>query len=497
MYERYAAVDLGSNSFHLLLAEFRDQRMVQLHTDRAMVRLAEGLDAQFNLKPEATRRALLALRRFQPVLAAMPADHIRVVGTNTLRIATNADSFLEAAEQLLGAPIEIINGIEEARLIYSGVMTATSGPPQHYCVIDIGGGSTELARGRETAEILHSLFIGCVSYSQRFFSEGKIAAPAVNYFQRARRAACGELQGLRHLAAKAQVIGASGTIKAVARILNGGQLGAIEHGALDQLALQVAACRHIGELQLPELERERRPVFVAGLAILLAIFDELNIARMQISPCAIREGIVHDLAGRFHGGDRRADTVAMLVSRWGINRAQAKRVGDTAGHLLGQVYPQSSLTERQLLRWAADLHEIGLALSHTGFRKLGSYIITHADLAGFSRSTQENLAYLIRNQRGNIKSPKEHYGFHPHPELLLCLRIACILHRDQSDRGLDGMTLTAENTAAGPVTPANGSRFTLEATRDWLDRHPAIEDLLLQEVLFWQHQPIPLQLRSV
>ncbi|MCH9691238.1 MAG: Ppx/GppA family phosphatase [Gammaproteobacteria bacterium] len=494
MYERYAAVDLGSNSFHLLLAEFRDQRMVRLHTDRALVRLAEGLDAQRNLKPDSIQAALLALRRFQPVLSSIPADHIRVVGTNTLRIANNTDNFLEAAEQLLGAPIEIINGIEEARLIFSGVMTATNGSSQHNCVIDIGGGSTELARGKKTPEILHSLFMGCISFSQRFFSEGKLSA---SNFERARRAASSELQGLRHLAHNARVIGASGTIKAIARILNAGELGDIEWGALNQLALQVAACKQAKELQLPGLEWERLPVFAAGLAILHSIFSELNIARMQISPCAIREGIVHDLAGRLHGGDRRADTVAMLVSRWDINRAQAKRVGDTADQLFCQVCPKSNSTEQQLLHWAADLHEIGLALSHSGFRKLGSYIITHADLAGFSRSTQENLAYLIHNQRGNIKPPREHYGFHPRPELLLCLRIACIVHRDQSDRQLNGMVLKVEDASDALENPLNTRRFTLEATRGWLDKHPAIEDLLLQEVHFWQRQSTPLQLRSV
>ncbi|GAA5524835.1 exopolyphosphatase [Microbulbifer aestuariivivens] len=483
--ERYAALDLGSNSFHLLLAEFRNQRMVRLHTDKAMVRLAAGLDDERNLDPAVAERALQALRRFSPVLAGLPIDHVRVVGTNTLRAAANADGFLERAERILGVPIETISGIEEARLIFSGVLAAADGPPRPRCVIDIGGGSTELVRGEHKPQKLESLYMGCVSYARRFFPDGAIRDNNGNHFERAHLAARAELQGLQHMAEKVEVVGASGTIKSVARVLSGGELDIIERAAIDSLAQRVGAARHIDDLDLAGLEEERRPVFAAGLAILHAIFCELDIRQMAVSPYAIREGIVHDLAGRLHGGDRRADTVAVLMERGQIDAAQAHRVGHSAAALLQQLRAETAPEIRQRLRWAADLHEIGLALSHTNFRKLGAYMVENADLAGFARSEQEHLAHLIRNQRGHIKPPREHYGFHPDPDLLLSLRLACIAHRDYSDRDIDDWDLSRDTTG-----------FRLAIPRSWLKRHPAIEELLYQEQVFWRDQPQALILRA-
>ncbi|QKX16052.1 Ppx/GppA phosphatase family protein [Microbulbifer sp. YPW1] len=485
-HERYAALDLGSNSFHLLLAEFRDQRMVRLHTDRAMVRLAEGLDNERNLAPDVAERALEALRRFAPVIRELPLDNVRVVGTNTLRAAsTRADGFLEAAESILGAPIEIISGIEEARLIYSGVMAAAEGTPSLRCVIDIGGGSTELVRGVETPKLLQSVSMGCVAFNRRFFDSGKIDAGKRNNFVRARRAAQAELQELQHMADDALVMGASGTVKSVSRVLNDGELLPILRDDLEKLADKVANCKTVDAIDLPHLEPQRRPVFAAGLAILHGIFRELDIQQMHISPYAIREGIVHDLAGRAAGGDRRADTVATLMEHGEIDPEQARRVANTALQFLGQLNPYSQVAQRRLLHWAADLHEIGLALSHSSFRKLGAYMIEHADMAGFSKSEQENLAYLVRNQRGDIKAIKEHYGFHPGSELLLCLRLACIVHRDHVDRSIDGLNLSVD-----------GPGYRLEVPEDWMYQHPAIEDLLELEVECWEDKNIKLTVQQ-
>ncbi|MFC6633126.1 Ppx/GppA phosphatase family protein [Microbulbifer taiwanensis] len=484
--ERYAALDLGSNSFHLLLAEFRDQRMVRLHTDRSMVRLAEGLDEERNLAPAIAERALAALHRFRPVLTELPTDHIRCVGTNTLRTAANADGFLESAESILGVPIEIISGIEEARLIYSGAMAAADGPPRLRCIVDIGGGSTELVRGREVPHRLQSLYMGCVSFSKRFFADGILSTNTVNHFERARRAARAELQELQHLAENAEVVGCSGTVKAVARVLNGGELSAIKREDIDKLAEQVAGARHIADLKLPDLDEERHPVFAAGLAILHAIFCELDIQSMQVSPYAIREGIVHDLAGRLHGGDRRADTVATLMHDGKVDAAQARRVGDTALDLLNKLRPDTPADQRQRLRWAAQLHQIGLALSHSNFRKLGAYMVEQSDLAGFSKNEQEHIAHLVRNQRGRIKPRREHYGFRPNPDLLLCLRLACIVHRDHTDRAVNDLELKARD-----------DRYRLRIPQEWLEKNPAIEDLLYQEVDHWQSQPLMLKLDAV
>lgn len=482
--ERYAALDLGSNSFHLLLAEFRDQRMVRLHTDRAMVRLAEGLDADCNLDPVVAERALEALRRFAPVIQGLPQDNVRVVGTNTLRAASNhADGFLEAAESILGAPIDIISGIEEARLIYSGVIAAAEGSPCLRCIVDIGGGSTELVRGVAIPRQLQSVNMGCVAFNRRFFDSGKIDAGKRNNFVRARRAAQAELQELQHLADDAIVVGASGTVKSVARVLNDGELAPIQREDLDKLAEKVANCKTVDAIDLPHLDPQRRPVFAAGLAILHGIFRELNIKEMQISPYAIREGIVHDLAGRAEGGDRRADTISHLTESWQVDPDQANRVANTALQFLGQLNPHAPISLRRPLRWAADLHEIGLALSHSSFRKIGAYMIEHADLAGFGKSEQENLAFLVRNQRGDIKAVQEHYGFHPSNDLLLCLRLACIVHRDHVDRSIDGLQLAVD-----------GPGYQLKIPADWLYQYPAIEDLLTMEVECWEDKKIKLTL---
>ncbi|WP_444942933.1 Ppx/GppA family phosphatase [Microbulbifer sp. ZKSA006] len=485
--ERYVALDLGSNSFHLLLAEFRDQRMVRLHTDRAMVRLAEGLDIHHQLDPAVTERALAALRRFQPVMDKLPQDHVRVVGTNTLRMAAaNADGFLEQVEAILGVPVEIISGIEEARLIFSGVLAAASGPPRLRCIIDIGGGSTELVRGDKTPQQLESLNIGCVSYSKRFFADGLISRNRVNHFQRARRAAQAELQALQHIAEGAEVTGCSGTIKAVARVCNSGEIKAIQREDIDRLAQRVSSVQHIADLDLPYLDEERRPVFAAGLAILHAIFCELDILRMEVSPYAIREGIVHDLAGRLHGGDRRADTIAAMAERWQVDINQVRRIGTTSLDLLQQLRPQCPEESKVRLHWAAQLHETGLALTHSGFRKLGAYMVKHADMAGFARGEQEHLAHLIHNQRGRIKPPQEHYGFHPSPDLLLCLRLGCIIHRDRTERSLDGVKLRDR-----------GDNYHLEVDRQWLAKNPAIAELLEQEEQHWRAQSRPLRLTAV
>ncbi|SEA07920.1 Ppx/GppA phosphatase family protein, partial [Microbulbifer marinus] len=382
--------------------------------------------------------------------------------------------------------IEIISGIEEARLIYSGVIAAADGPPRLRCVVDIGGGSTELVRGREIPQQLQSLYMGCVSYSKRFFADGLITDNTVNHFNRARRAARAELQELQHLAENAEVIGCSGTVKSVARVLNGGELTEIKRKDLDRLAEKVAGAKHVADLKLPNLDEYRRPVFAAGLAILHAIFCELDIQSMRVSPYAIREGIVHDLAGRLHGGDRRADTVAALMHDGRIDAAQARRVGDSALELLHQLQPQASVEDQQRLRWAAQLHELGLALSHSNFRKLGAYMIEHADLAGFSKSEQENVAHLVRNQRGRIKPPLEHYGFHPNPDRLLCLRLACLVHRDHTDRAIDALQLSADDDS-----------YRLSVAQEWLEQNPAIEDLLHQEVEHWQSQKRKLELEAV
>lgn len=478
--EVFAALDLGSNSFHLMLARFQGGKLVVIDRYKEMVRLAAGLTDGGLLAEEAMQRALTALPKFAERLRGLQADHVRVVGTNTLRAARNSDAFLEQAEAILGVPINIISGVEEARLIYLGVAKDFTPEERSRLVIDIGGGSTELVLGREQPQELESLYLGCVSYSRRYFPGGKLTP---RRFRQAVVAARAEIQPVAVRFGRRQwdeAVGSSGTIRAIERVLERMGLApqhAITPAGLKELVEKVVAAGHSDDLDLPGLDDERRAVFAGGLAVLQAFVQELQIDALQVSGYAIREGIIHDLAGRLHHRDKRQETIEVMIEQYHVDRTQARRVGELANTLFKQVESQLETPPAQtsrLLSWAVALHEIGLAIAHSSYHKHGAYILANSDMAGFSRQEQRQLSFLVQNHRRKPRLESKSYGFQPDWRLVQVLRLACLFNRRRDDSQVpESLRLRF-----------SGSECRLRLPDGWLEQHPLTEEDLRQEDKF-------------
>jgi exopolyphosphatase / guanosine-5'-triphosphate,3'-diphosphate pyrophosphatase len=483
--EVIAAVDLGSNSFHMVVARVDHGQLVIIDRLREMVRLASGLSANGRLNEESQQRALAALRKFGQRLREMRADQVRVVGTNTLRRARNAAGFLAAVEEALGHPVEVISGIEEARLIYTGVSHSCSAIEGRTLVLDIGGGSTELIIGSGyEPEHLESLFIGCVGLSRRFFEDGKLSEKR---FQRARLTARMEL---RAIAARfreigwQRAVGSSGTVRATAEIASGlgASDGVLTPESVAQIMAQMAKARRLENLKLPALSPERAPVLPGGIAILIETMTELDVPSLEISDGALREGLLFDMLGRMRHEDVRERTVRAIQARYHVDLAQAQRVEQTAAALLVQVAQAWSLTEpshAQLLAWAARLHEVGLDIAHAKYHQHGGYLLANADLPGFARLDQQLVAKLVASHRRKLDgldfSDLPAIWRVPVARLIVLLRLAVLLNRSRSttelppigliarERRLE-ILLPAEWLADNPLTEAD-----LEQERSWLE----------------------------
>ena len=473
-----AAIDIGSNSFHLLVAAVSHQELRPLEARGEKVQLAAGLHDGV-LEPKAISRGLETLSRFRQVLDALQPQAVRVVGTNTLRAAKNAGAFTEPAEQLLGYPVEIVAGREEARLIYLGVAHSQADDDIARLVVDIGGGSTELIIGeRFEARALESLHMGCVGYQQRFFADGTITPQR---FERAYQAAYLEVLNIREDFQRfgwSDCVGSSGTFLALADILNAEHgSGVITAQGLQQFREQLIKRGHVDNLGgIEGLKTARQGVIPAGTAIACAVIDALGIAEMRASTGALREGVIYDLIGRLQHEDVRERTVAALLQRSALPELHAHRVEAVADVLFTQVQPTLGLGEaqRELLRWAARLHEIGLTISHSQFHKHGQYIIQNADLPGFSRETQRMLAALVRGHRR--KFPRSLIETFPKEQaaalidLCVLLRLA-VLFKYASP--LDGMPDLQLRAVSGT--------YCLRFPKDWLNRHPLTTAELEQE----------------
>lgn len=485
-----AAIDLGSNSFHMIIAELLDGELRMKDRLREMVRLAGGLDERGELDEASRQRALDCLQRFGQRLAGFPPGSVRAVGTNTLRKARSSD-FLKQAQQALGHPIEVISGGEEARLIYLGVAHGLPHSDDIRLVADIGGGSTEVILGRHFESLeKESLYMGCVSFSRRFFADGKISAKRM---KRALIAARLEVQGIEREYRDIGwgiAVGASGTIKAVRDVVrsNGWSDEGITHASLQRLADELVAAGHIDKLSLKGLKEDRLPVICGGVAVLLALFQGLGIERMQVSDLALREGLLYDMLGRIRHEDVRERTIGMLSERYQVNTQQAGQVEQTARDLLGQLKAVWALEDEassQLLVWAARLHELGLAIAHSQYHKHGAYLLANSDLPGFSRREQQQLALLVRAHRrklplselAGLEREEAQHCLH----LALILRLAVLLHRSHSDEPLP------------PIAVGGGEDFIrLSFPGGWLDAHPLTQADLEQEAGYLQAAKINL-----
>ena len=491
--EFIAAVDLGSNSFHLVIGRLERGRLVVVDRIREIVRLGGGLDANSNLTPAAQKRAHDCLRRFGERLREIPSTNIRAVGTNTFRKAKNIQRFLPDAERSLGHRIEVITGREEARLIYESVCYGLSAEnAENQLVVDIGGGSTEVIAGQgHSPHLVESLYIGCVSLSTACFRNGRISE---NGMIRAEQAAQLEIRAIHKQYRDhgwEKVLGCSGTIRAVGNaieLLNRGA-GFISKDALQELREEILLRKHTSDLLELGFDTDRCAVLPGGFAIVSALFELLEIESMQVSDLALREGVMYDLLGRLRNDDARERTVQSLTEIWSVDNMHANRVRIEALSMYDQVatswfkdYPET----RNLLAWAALLHEIGLSIAHAKYHEHGAYLLEFSDMAGFSRSEQTVLGALVCWHRRKI--PIDAFTTHNTQlptrilrRLCVLLRLAVLLHRPRTDR--DGLSVSCT---------AKKKSITLMFPRNWLSQHPLTQADLDQEKLYLQEAEIEL-----
>lgn len=478
-----AAVDMGSNSFYMVVARLVDGQLKPIDVMSEKVQLAAGLDSSGLLSESVQQVGLECLSRFAQRLADLPRKSIRAVGTNALREAVNSDEFIERASQILGIPVQIIAGREEARLIHLGVSHTLAHDSGRRLVIDIGGGSTECVIGeRFEPRLLESLQMGCVSFTKQFFHSGQITESA---FLKAETAAQQELLSLRRDYRRlgwSNCAGSSGTIKAIKQ--------ACEALGYCEISLTTAAIRklkeyllkqaHVDKLSFENIKPERIAVLPAGLAILTATFNSLGIKEMEYSDGALREGVLYDMAGRLRHEDVRERTILALMRRYHVDAKHAAAVEATALIALAQIKDKWNLGDSEyhdMLCWSARSHEIGLTISHSRFHRHSAYLLQHSDLPGFSNLDQLLLAFLVRGHRRKI--PKDELRALPkqkqdaYLKLCLILRLAIILHRSRSKARLPALNLRVED-----------QKLQLSFPPGWLAQHPLTQADLEQEIEF-------------
>jgi exopolyphosphatase/guanosine-5'-triphosphate,3'-diphosphate pyrophosphatase len=493
--EVMAAVDLGSNSFHMVVARAHHGQVAIVDRLREMVRLASGLSGRGYLDSESQDRALACLRRFGQRIRDMHAAQVRVVGTNTLRKARNAEAFLSAAEDALGHPVEVISGMEEARLVYLGVSHHIDASSGSKFVVDIGGGSTELIIGEGYRPVeLESLSIGCVGMSRKYFDNGRLSRKR---FGRARLAAS---QEFRPVAANFLrrgwdlAIGSSGTVRAAAAVVT--ELGLEDDGltlsALEDVIARMIAARRVEDLPLPGLGADRAPVFAGGIAILTEFMQHFGIERLAVSDGALREGLLYDMIGRQQHEDARETSIRGFQSRFHVDRDQADRVEQTAARLLEDMADAWGLRDlrfAQLLRWAARLHEVGLDIAHSKHHLHGAYLLANADLPGFARIEQHLLSALVGNHRRRFEgltldSLKQEWRG-PIFKLTVLLRLAVVLHRARSPVELPAMGLSG-----GP------NHLEIVFPKHWFGANPLTHADLIEEQEFLEARGFALVLKA-
>lgn len=476
-----AAVDLGSNSFRLQMARLVEDQMVFHDSLREMVRLGAGLGKDKLLDVASQKRAIDCLRRFGERLRGLPPNAVRAVATNTFRVAKNAPQLLKDAQEALGFPIEIIAGREEARMVFVGVSHSLPVTEQKRLVIDIGGGSTEFITGSgfEPQE-MESLYMGCVSYSMRYFADGRLNE---SNLKRAEIAARAEIQGIRRRFSSGnwqEAVGSSGTARALGEILRlyGWSDGDITRRGLENLRGLLLKAKDIKKLQIDGLSLERLPSFPGGFSIMLGAFNELGIESMTVASGALREGVLYELLGRMHHQDTREATVVRFKRRYHVDAQQARRVQQLAMALLKQVTPRLSMDEAQAgryLSWAARLHEIGTSIAHSGYHKHSSYIVENADMPGFSRMEQQTLGLLVRCQRRSLPKVLLPPVDDDRCMLIMVLRLAVLFHRNRMDSALPKM-----------LFDWNRSGFRLAVDAGWLADNPLTESALAAEAAYWK-----------
>ncbi|ALV91415.1 MULTISPECIES: exopolyphosphatase [Pantoea] len=483
--QEFAAIDLGSNSFHMVIARVVDGAMQVLGRLKQRVHLADGLDAQNRLSDEAMERGLSCLALFAERLQGFSAANVTIVGTHTLRIATNAEEFLQRAAKVIPYPIEVISGNEEARLIFMGV-EHTQPEKGRKLVIDIGGGSTELVIGEDfEPQLVESRRMGCVSFANLYFPKGEISP---ENFRRARLSAAQKLETMAwqyRLHGWQYALGASGSIKAACEVLlaMGEKEKLITPETLEMLVTEVLKHKSFNALSLPGLSEERKAVFVPGLAILCGVFDALAIRELRLSDGALREGVLYEMEGRFRHQDIRSRTAQSLANHYAIDSDQARRVLETTEQLylqwLDQNPKQANPQLSALLKWAALLHEVGLTINHSGMQRHSAYILQNSNMPGFNQDQQMLLATLVRYHRKAVKQDEmprftlfKKKQFLP---MVFLLRLGTLLNNQrQATTKPDSLKLTTDD-----------GNWTLKFPNGYLSQNTLVQLDLEREQAYW------------
>jgi exopolyphosphatase/guanosine-5'-triphosphate,3'-diphosphate pyrophosphatase len=489
-----AAVDLGSNSFHLQIARVVDDVLYPLDSMKETVRLGAGITDNKDIDAPTAERAFATLRLFAERLRGMSKDRVRVVGTNALRVAKNAHEFVRQAELILGFPIEVIAGREEARLIYVGVAKTLPPSGHNRLIVDIGGGSTEFIIGhRLKPKLVDSLYMGCVSYSSRYFPNGEIDKRCLKDAQLAARKELEQIRASFKKESWREAFGSSGTAKALAGIITeqGMSSGAITREGLEWLRDRALKAGNFDKLGLA-IKADRIPVLAGGLAIMLTVFEELDLTEMAAVDTALRDGVLYDMLGRAHQSDVREATVEQFGRRYHVDQAQADRVRSLALHFFDQIHspPTSELEQtqiassRQRVSWAARLHEIGMTIAQAGFHKHSAYVLANADMPGFSKREQAALARLVLVQRGKLSKLATDTGIgEDFVREALCIRLAVLLSRSRRAVATKRFMLSRA---------ASADSFGLSVDGAWLADHDLTDYELAQEVAEWRSLQVTL-----
>ena len=481
-YTTLAAVDLGSNSFHLAIGRVVDDQVYPLDSLKETVRLGAGLGEDKRLDAASQERALATLKQFSERIRGMPREAVRVVGTNTLRVAKNAPDFLARAEETLGFPIEIISGREEARLVYQGVVHSLPLTGHNRLVVDIGGGSTEFIIGvKLRPKVMDSLYMGCVSYTRRFFADGHVDKKSMRQAELAARQEVQTISVRYEKTGWKEAVGSSGTARSLAEVIqaNGHSRQGITAKGLEWLREEMLRAGDLKKLALAGLREERVAVLAGGAAIMSAVFRELGLEEMSIAEGALRQGVLWDLLGRVHHRDIREVTVEQLVKRYHVDLVQAERVSALARNLFRQLEPgkdEGTFQRSRFLEWGAKLHEVGISISPGTYHKHSAYILTWADMPGFSRLEQNRLASLVVAQRGKLDKLDLAIGSDPHlATKVFCLRLAVIFYRSRRTLKIPGLRVSMR---------PKGFRLSLE--RRWLDDNSLVATALDHESELWK-----------
>jgi exopolyphosphatase/guanosine-5'-triphosphate,3'-diphosphate pyrophosphatase len=487
-----AAVDLGSNSFHLEIGRVVDGQIYPLDAVREVVRLGGGLTADKRIDRATQARALESLARLAERLRGFARNAVRAVGTNTLRVAKNSPQFLREARQALGFPIEVISGREEARLIYLGVAHALPAAAHKRLVVDVGGGSTEFIIGSGfEPQLTESLYMGCVSYSLKYFPEGRIDKARMKAAELAARQELAGIVRAYRAAGWDEAVASSGTARSLGNILreNGFAAEGLTREGLERLRSLLIKQENADPGRIAGLRPNRAPVLPGGLAIMSALFDELGVEAMKVSDAALRHGVLYDLLGRVEHRDMREATVAQFTRRYHIEGAQAERVKNLSLLIYDALSPGAEREddgERLVLEWAARLAEIGLSIAHAQYHKHSAYVLSNADMPGFSRMEQARLARIVLAHRGKLAKMQDAGLEAGDWKLVFALRTASLILRSRSDARLPFLRVAADEGG-----------FAIDLPQSWLDESPLSAAALEAETEHWKSVGMKLQVSGL